>query len=100
MGVLRYGEINVPETQTLTLPVLPLTAGVVLPQMVVTVAVESPEAKAAAAAVGADGRLLLLPRVDGQYAGVGVIAKIESSGAVAAASNHRLHFIISCPPFW
>ena len=48
---------------TATLPVLPLTSGVVLPQMVVTLALETDEAKAAAdAAAEAGGELLLVPR--------------------------------------
>src|ERR1700687_2044478 len=66
---------------TRVLPVLPLTTGVVLPQMVVTLALETPEARAAwAAASGADGELILLPRVDGRYARVGTIAKVEEAG--------------------
>lgn len=65
------------DVSTLTLPVLPLTTGVVFPQMVVTIAVESDEAQAAAEAAG-DGRLLLVPRLDGHYSRVGTIAKVES----------------------
>ena len=60
-----------PDLTTLTLPVLPLTTGVVLPQMVVTVALETDEARAAAKAAGDDGHLLLVPRIDGRYASVG-----------------------------
>ncbi|MCU1452351.1 MAG: lon3 [Acidimicrobiales bacterium] len=67
---------------TLTLPVLPLSSGVVLPQMVLTVALETAEAKAAAAAAGDRGELLLVPRLDGHYASVGVIARIESGGTL------------------
>jgi len=40
----------VPTTERATLPLLPLSTGVVLPQMVVTIALESDEAKAAIAA--------------------------------------------------
>ncbi len=66
---------------TRVLPVLPLTTGVVLPQMVVTLALETPEARAAwAAASGADGELVLLPRVNGSYARVGTIAKVDEAG--------------------
>ena len=51
-----------PETETLTLPLLPLTTGVVLPQMVVTLAIESPEARdAAEGAPATDRRVLLVP---------------------------------------
>jgi ATP-dependent Lon protease len=67
-------------TERLTLPLLPLSTGVVLPQMVVTLALETDEAKAAADAIGDDGQLLLVPRVDGRYARVGTIARVESSG--------------------
>ena len=42
--------------QNLTLPLLPLTTGVVLPGMVFTMALESEEAKAAAEAAGTAGR--------------------------------------------
>jgi ATP-dependent Lon protease len=64
-----------------TLPLLPLASGVVLPQMVVTLALESDEANAAAdAAVAGDGQILLVPRLDGGYARVGTIAHVESAG--------------------
>jgi ATP-dependent Lon protease len=66
--------------ERLTLPLLPLSTGVVLPQMVVTLALETDEAKAAADAMGDDGQLLLVPRVDGRYARVGTIARVESAG--------------------
>ncbi|HWW55018.1 MAG TPA: endopeptidase La, partial [Acidimicrobiales bacterium] len=64
-----------------TLPLLPLTSGVVLPGMVVTMALETDEAKAAASAAQlADGQVLLVPRVDGRYANVGTISNIEEAG--------------------
>ena len=69
-------------TSTLTLPVLPLTSGVVLPGMVLTIALETDEAKAAVEASGDDGRLLLVPRVDGRHANVGTVASIESRGTL------------------
>ena len=65
------------DVSTLTLPVLPLTTGVVFPQMVVTIAVESDEAQAATDAAS-DGRLLLVPRLDGHYSRIGTVAKVES----------------------
>ena len=49
------------------LPVLPLSTGVVLPSMVVTIALETPEATAAADAA-VDRQVLLVPRLDGRYA--------------------------------
>jgi ATP-dependent Lon protease len=69
-----------PSTELLTLPVLPLPNGVVLPGMVLTIALESDEAKAAIEATGDDERLLLVPRLDGRHAVVGTIATIESTG--------------------
>src|SRR3954463_11986364 len=68
-----------------TLPVLPLTSGVVLPQMVVTLALETDEAKAAAdAAAQAGGELLLVPRFPdgGRYGRVGTVATIENRGTL------------------
>ena len=51
------------DLDTVTLPVLPLTDDVVLPGMVVTLALETSEAKAAAdAAAKAGNTLLLVPR--------------------------------------
>jgi ATP-dependent Lon protease len=70
-----------PELTIETLPLLPLTSGVVLPGMVVTATLETPEARAAtSAAEEAGGQLLLVPKVDGQYARVGTVAKIEDTG--------------------
>jgi ATP-dependent Lon protease len=74
-----------PEIDTYALPLLPLTTGVVLPGMVVTLTIESDEARAAvdAAAAGeGDRRLLLVPLVDGRYARVGTVATIEDVGAL------------------
>src|SRR5439155_5065010 len=70
------------ELQTLSLPLLPLTSGVVLPGMVVTMAVESDDAGSALAAARAgDGRLVLVPRLDnGRYANVGTVAAVETAG--------------------
>jgi ATP-dependent Lon protease len=64
------------------LPLLPLTTGVVLPGMVVTLTIESDEARAAlgATAEGDDALLLTVPRIEGRYARVGVVAKIEDIG--------------------
>src|SRR5689334_24847849 len=63
------------------LPLLPLTQGVVLPQMVVTIALETDEAKRAGEAAAAAGdRLVLVPRIEGRFARVGTVAAIESAG--------------------
>jgi len=70
-----------PTGERLTLPLLPLSTGVVLPQMVVTIALETDEARTAAdAAEAGAGVLLLVPKVDGRYARVGTVARVESGG--------------------
>jgi ATP-dependent Lon protease len=50
--------------------------------MVVTIAVETDEAKAAFEAVGEQDQVLLVPRVDGRYGRIGVIAQIEDRGTL------------------
>jgi ATP-dependent Lon protease len=69
-----------PEIQMQALPLLSLTTGVVLPGMVVTIAIESDEARAAVAAAQEGGEVLLVPKVDARYARVGTVAKIEDVG--------------------
>ncbi|MGH9023814.1 MAG: LON peptidase substrate-binding domain-containing protein, partial [Acidimicrobiia bacterium] len=74
------------ETDTKTLPLLPLTNGVVLPQMVVPLALESDAARAAAdASASSDGLLVLVPRLESdgallRYSRVGTVAKVEEGG--------------------
>jgi ATP-dependent Lon protease len=79
------------DPSTVTLPVLPLSDGVVLPGMVVPVALDDPEVQAAVDAAqasaqsGSDGpaepaRILLVPRLDGRYAAVGALATLEQVG--------------------
>jgi ATP-dependent Lon protease len=80
----------VAQLKTTTLPLLPIATGVVLPGMVVTIALESPEAQAAveAASAGAglrgpnaaEDRVLMVPRLDDRFAKVGTVAKIENRG--------------------
>jgi ATP-dependent Lon protease len=66
---------------TQILPLLPLTTGVVLPGMVVTLTLESDDARrAVAAAESTDGELLLVPRVGSRFAQVGTVAKVEDVG--------------------
>ena len=75
---------------TRTLPVLPLPDGVVLPPMVVTVTVESDEAKAAFASAASDdgsGELLLVPKVGDRYARVGALARVESTGLLPGGAQ-------------
>ncbi|MQY07773.1 endopeptidase La [Actinomadura macrotermitis] len=81
-------------SETLTLPVLPLDEGVVLPGMVVPLDLsESSEVRAAieAAKAGAQVKgpgirsavkpqVLVVPRLNGQYAAVGTLAVVEQEG--------------------
>ncbi|WP_433336825.1 endopeptidase La [Spirillospora sp. CA-294931] len=72
-------------SETLTLPVLPLDDGAVLPGMVVPLDLsESGEVRAAieAARVASAGkpRVLLVPRLNGQYAAVGTLGVVEQEG--------------------
>ncbi len=65
----------------LTLPVMPVTDGVVFPGAVVTIAPDSDQARAALSAARATGsRLLLVPHLDGRYSAVGTIAVVEQAG--------------------
>src|ERR1700685_3673082 len=67
--------------ENVTLPLLPLTSGVVLPGMVFTMALESDEARAAVdSAPPAGGPLLLVPHIEGRFAAVGVIAEVMEEG--------------------
>ncbi|WUD73224.1 endopeptidase La [Streptomyces sp. NBC_00510] len=78
----------------LTLPVLPLDDSVVLPGMVVPVDLTDAEARAAVEAaqaaqrsgrpgLGNKPRVLLVPRVDGDYAGVGTLGTVEQVGRLS-----------------
>src|SRR6266508_6451007 len=68
-------------TSSLTLPVLPLPGGVVFPGTVVTLHLESDAARQAVGAARAgDGRVLLVPEVDGRTARVGTVAHVEQVG--------------------
>ncbi len=85
--------------QTLSLPVLPLDDGVVLPSMVVPLDISAPEARAAieaaqlaakAASSSADetqAQVLLVPRPDGSYAPIGTLASIEQVGRLPSGER-------------
>ena len=65
----------------LNLPVVSLSGGVVFPGAIVTLALDSDEARASVASGSeADGQVLLVPNLDGRHATVGTIAKIENVG--------------------
>ena len=68
------------DTRELTLPVLPLRNGVVFPHMAVTLRIETEEGTTAvAASEQSDGLMLLVPKVNGNYASVGTIAQIQDA---------------------
>ena len=69
-------------------PVLPLDDAVVLPGMVVPIELDSTEVRAAIdAAQLAETSVLLVPRPDGRYAGIGTIATIEQMGRLPGGQS-------------
>ncbi len=74
---------------SLTLPVLPLDDEVVLPGMVVPLDLSDADVRAAveaaqaAATAGNKPRVLLVPRIDGTYAGIGTLGRIEQVGRLS-----------------
>src|ERR1700750_2461716 len=77
------------DTTAQALPVVPLPDGVVFPGTVVTLALESEEARTAIAAAtsGPDRRVLLVPQVEGRMAHVGVIALVENAGELPGGGS-------------
>ncbi|RXS81805.1 endopeptidase La [Streptomyces sp. TM32] len=74
---------------SLTLPVLPLDDEVVLPGMVVPLDLSDADVRAAveaaqaAASSGNKPRVLLVPRIDGTYPGIGTLGRIEQVGRLS-----------------
>ncbi|MFF3540700.1 endopeptidase La [Streptomyces platensis] len=74
---------------SLTLPVLPLDDEVVLPGMVVPLDLSDADVRAAveaaqaAASSGNKPRVLLVPRIDGKYAAIGTLGRIEQVGRLS-----------------
>ncbi|GAA2659280.1 endopeptidase La [Streptomyces lunalinharesii] len=93
--MLAEGEIMTAESTastTLTLPVLPLDDEVVLPGMVVPLdlsdaevraAVEAAQSAVTSEASGGKPRVLLVPRIDGAYAAIGTLGRIEQVGRLS-----------------
>jgi ATP-dependent Lon protease len=72
------------DVTTVALPLLPLPDGVVAPQMVVNMVADSAQARRAVdAARAGDGRLVLVPQVDGRYAAIGTIGMVEQDEQAA-----------------
>ncbi|MDQ6882749.1 MAG: endopeptidase La [Candidatus Dormibacteraeota bacterium] len=68
------------EVKTDLIPLLPLNNGVVLPNMMVTIPLEREDAQAAVRAARAEGKLVLLvPRIEGRYASLGTVARVEDA---------------------
>ncbi|MBL8924724.1 MAG: endopeptidase La [Pseudonocardia sp.] len=80
-------------TETLKLPVLPLTDSVLLPGMVIPVRLDEPEISAAVDAAqsqsdsGGDRKVLVVPRLDGRYAAVGTVAVLEQVGRLPSGEK-------------
>ena len=69
------------ELKTELLPVLPLDDVVVLPHMTVTLGVEGGDQQAAIEAARQGSHLVLLvPRIEGKFASVGTVARLQDSG--------------------
>ncbi|KNB50441.1 endopeptidase La [Streptomyces caatingaensis] len=80
----------------LTLPVLPLDDEVVLPGMVVPLDLTDAEVRAAveaaqaAARDGSKPKVLLVPRLDGTYAGTGTLGSVEQVGRLSGGDPGAL----------
>ena len=76
------------ETLTHSLPVLSLPSAVLLPGIVVTITLDTDEARAAVGAAKlADGRLVVVPQLDGRTSRVGVVAEVEQVGQLPAGGE-------------
>jgi ATP-dependent Lon protease len=75
-------------TETLKLPVLPLSDSVVLPGMVVPLRLDEAEIQSAVDAAGsADRKVLVVPRLDGKYAAIGTVAVLEQVGRLPSGEK-------------
>ncbi len=79
---------GVAQPKTPVVPLLPMTNGVVLPGMVVSVKLETSTARnAIAAARAADSTLLLVPTVDGRPAAIGTLATVEETARLRTGAD-------------
>ncbi len=76
-----------PDTKKI-LPLIPLDEAVVLPGMSLSLDVSSTEATAAVDDAGPGGEVVLVPRREGRYAKVGVVARIEGPPTILPG-GHR-----------
>jgi ATP-dependent Lon protease len=70
----------VPEPTPELLPILPLDDVVVFPHMTVTIPVQGDQQAAIAAASQGNRLVLLVPRIEGRFASVGTVARLQRSG--------------------
>jgi ATP-dependent Lon protease len=75
-------------SDTRSLPLIPLEDGIVLPGMAFVFELVSPDANVAVDEVGPDGHVVLVPKVDGRFARVGVVAAVEGE-PVLLPGGHR-----------
>jgi ATP-dependent Lon protease len=76
-----------PDT-TISLPLIALDDAIVLPGMAFTFELATPDADAAVDEAGPNGRVVLVPKVDGRFARVGVVAQVEGAPAMLPG-GHR-----------
>ena len=72
----------------LQLPLIAMDDAIVLPGMAIGMELQTPEANAAVDEAGEDGLVVLVPKRDGRYARIGVVAQIDSEPAMVP-SGHR-----------
>ena len=75
-------------SDTRSLPLIPLEDGIVLPGMAFVFELVSPDANVAVDEVGPDGQVVLVPKIDGRFARVGVVADVEGE-PVLLPGGHR-----------
>ncbi len=71
-----------------SLPLLPLEDAIVLPGMGFTLELLTADANAAVDETGEGGEVVLVPKVDGRFARIGVVARIEAGPAILPG-GHR-----------
>ncbi len=71
-----------------SLPLIALHDAIVLPGMTFTFELVSPDADAAVDEAGPDGQVVLVPKVEGRFARIGVVAQIDGS-PVLMPDGHR-----------
>jgi ATP-dependent Lon protease len=86
--------VSYAESPAVFLPLLPLDDAVILPGMEITLPVTTAE-EAAALAAATDGRLVVVPRLEGRFGAVGVVAAVEGEatlpGGIRAVGLRALH---------